>query len=48
MRTLTDPHSPAFWRVNGPMSNMNEFQQAFGCKDGDKMVNAPDKRAEIW
>jgi putative endopeptidase len=48
MRALTDPHSPAFWRVNGPMSNMKEFQKAFGCKDGDKMVNSADKRAEIW
>jgi predicted metalloendopeptidase len=30
------------------MSNMKEFQKAFGCKDGDKMVNSADKRAEIW
>jgi putative endopeptidase len=48
LRTLTDPHSPAFWRVNGPLSNMKEFHQAFGCKDGDAMVNPADKRAEIW
>jgi predicted metalloendopeptidase len=48
LRTLTDPHSPAFWRVNGPLSNMTEFRQAFGCKDGDAMVRAADKRAEIW
>ena len=48
LRTLTDPHSPAFWRVNGPLSSMKEFRAAFGCKDGDPMVRAEDKRAEIW
>ena len=48
LRTLTDPHSPAFWRVNGPLSSMKEFRAAFGCKDGDPMVRADDKRAEIW
>jgi len=47
-RTLTDTHSPAFWRVNGPLSNMKEFRQAFGCKEGESMVRAEEKRAEIW
>ena len=45
---LSDPHSPAQWRVNGAVSNMIEFQQAFGCKAGDGMVNAEDKRGAIW
>ena len=48
LRTLTDTHSPAFWRVNGPLSSMKEFRDAFGCKDGDTMVRAADQRAEIW
>jgi len=48
LRTLTDPHSPAFWRVNGPLSCMKEFRTAFGCKDGDPMVRPEDKRAQIW
>jgi len=43
---LTDPHSTAYWRVNGPLSNMQEFRQAWGCKDGDPMVRAD--RIEIW
>jgi putative endopeptidase len=47
-RTLIDPHSPARWRVNGPLSNFPEFKKAFGCKDGDGMVRADDVRAEIW
>jgi len=50
LRTLvqTNPHSPALWRVNGPLSNLPEFQQAFGCHDGDAMVRAADQRARIW
>ena len=45
---LTDPHSPSFWRVNGPLSNSLEFRKAFGCKDGDAMVRPEDKRTSIW
>jgi putative endopeptidase len=47
-RTLTDPHSPSEWRVNGPLSNLPEFKQAWGCKTGDDMVRGEDVRAEIW
>src|SRR6266702_441382 len=46
MRAMTDPHSPAQWRVNGPLSNMSEFAQAFQCKPGDAMVRA--ERCDIW
>ena len=48
MRALTDPHSSARWRVNGPLSNMPEFAKAFGCKAGDPMVRDDSVRAEIW
>ena len=50
MRTavLTDPHSSAQWRVNGPDSNMREFMQAFHCKAGDPMVRPDNVRAQIW
>ena len=50
LRTLvqTDPHSPAKWRINGPMSNLPEFKAAWGCKDGDPMVRPEDVRAKIW
>ena len=44
----TNPHSPAMWRVNGPLSNLSEFAKAFGCKAGDPMVRPDDKRARIW
>ncbi len=42
----TNPHSPPEWRVNGPLSNLASFQQAFGCKPGQPMVRTP--RCEIW
>jgi putative endopeptidase len=44
----TDPHSPAMWRVNGPLSNLDEFAKAFGCHDGDPMVRNAEQRARIW
>jgi putative endopeptidase len=44
----TDPHSPGRFRVNGPLSNMSEFAQAFGCKEGDPMVRPESQRARIW
>ncbi len=48
MQVLTNPHAPAHWRVDGPLSNLDEFAKAFGCKDGDAMVNRQDVRARIW
>lgn len=39
-------HSLPRWRVNGPLSNMPEFAEAFGCKQGQKMVR--QKFCEIW
>jgi putative endopeptidase len=45
---LTDPHSPGQYRTIGPLMNMPQFQQAFGCKDGDKMTRPASERAVIW
>ena len=47
-RALTDVHSPPFLRVNGPMSDIDEFYKAFGMKPGDKMYRAPEIRVHIW
>jgi len=44
----TNPHSPPHWRVNGPLSVLDEFAKTFGCKPGDPMVAAQEKRARIW
>ena len=44
----TDPHSPAMFRGNGPLTNLPEFYSAFGVKPGDKMYVAPGQRTTIW
>jgi endothelin-converting enzyme/putative endopeptidase len=46
--TKTDPHSFARYRVLGPLSNMPEFQQAFSCPAGAKMVRPAEKRCQVW
>jgi putative endopeptidase len=48
LRLTTDPHSPAQFRVNGPLSDLLEFQKAFGIPDGSPMVRPADKRVNIW
>jgi predicted metalloendopeptidase len=48
MRLTTDPHSPAQFRVNGPLSDLPEFQKAFNIPDGSPMVRSTDKRVNIW
>jgi putative endopeptidase len=45
---MTDPHSPSKFRVNGPLSNLPEFYDAFGVKKGDKLYRVPKDRAKIW
>ena len=42
----TNPHSPPEFRVNGVVSNMPEFQQAFGCKKGQAMVR--ENACRVW
>ena len=41
-------HSPAKWRVLGPLSNMPEFYATFGVKQGDAMWRADSLRVRIW
>jgi len=43
---LSDNHSPGKFRVNGPMSNTDGFQEAFSCPK-DSAMNRPDK-CRLW
>ena len=45
-QVMSNPHSLPRFRVNRPLSNMPEFQQAFGCKAGQPMVHYPSCR--VW
>jgi len=47
-RLLTDVHSPAKYRVNGPFVDVDDFYTAFNIKPGDKMYRADSLRARIW
>jgi predicted metalloendopeptidase len=47
-RLLTDPHSPGYYRANGPLTNNAAFYRAFGVKEGDKMYRPADQRVVIW
>jgi endothelin-converting enzyme/putative endopeptidase len=44
----TNPHSPPKYRVNGPLSNLPEFANAFQCKEGSPMATPASKRCEVW
>ncbi len=44
----TDPHALDEFRVNGVVRNVPEFDQAFGCKAGDKMYVAPGQGCRVW
>ncbi|MFQ5878001.1 MAG: M13 family metallopeptidase [Acidobacteriota bacterium] len=46
LRAQTDPHSLYRYRVNGVISNMPEFREAFGCEEGDPMVR--EAACRVW
>ncbi|NCG21445.1 MAG: M13 family peptidase [Rhodobacterales bacterium] len=46
MRVQMDPHSPAKFRVNGPLSNLPAFGDAFQCEEGSKM--RPADICGVW
>jgi putative endopeptidase len=47
-RVLSDPHSPARFRVNGVVRNVDAWYDAFGVKPGDALYLPPAERVHIW
>jgi putative endopeptidase len=47
-RLLTDVHSPAKYRVNGPFVDVDEFYTTFNIKPTDKMFRPDSLRVKIW
>ena len=48
VQLASDPHAPARFRTNGPLTQLPAFAQAFDCKPGQPMVRAADKQVVIW
>ena len=47
-KLLSDVHSPAKWRVNGPLSNMDAFYEAFDVQPGQPMWRARESHVQVW
>jgi putative endopeptidase len=45
---LSDPHSPAMFRVNGVVRNVDAWYKAFNIQPGDKLYLPPEQRVHIW
>jgi putative endopeptidase len=43
-----NPHSPAMWRVNGPLMNFAPFYKSFNVRLGDKNYKSEDERIKVW
>ena len=47
-RLMTDVHSPAKFRINGPLSNIPEFYKTFNIQEGSKMRLPENEKVVIW
>ena len=45
---LTNEHSPAKYRVNGVVRNVDAWYKAFDVKPGDKLYLPPEQRVHVW
>jgi putative endopeptidase len=47
-QVASDVHSPARFRVDGPMRNVDAWYDAWGVKSDDKLYLKPEDRVRIW
>jgi putative endopeptidase len=47
-RLIRGPHSPAMYRVNGVVRNIDAWYDAFDVQPGDALYVAPEDRVSIW
>jgi len=47
-QVVTGPHSPAMFRVIGPVRNVDAWYEAFDVQPGQRYYLAPDERVRIW
>jgi putative endopeptidase len=47
-QVVTDPHSPAQYRVNGVVRNIDAWYRAFDVKPGEALYLTPEARVRIW
>jgi len=47
-RLVTDPHSPAQYRVNGAVRNIDAWYEAFDVGPQAALYLPPEERVSIW
>ena len=44
----SDPHSPDEYRVNGVVTNVDDFYATYDVKEGDALYRPSEERVRIW
>jgi putative endopeptidase len=47
-QVITNEHSPAKYRVNGVVRNVDAWYKAFNVQPGDKLYLPPEQRVHLW
>lgn len=47
-RLVIDPHSPSYFRANGPVTNIDAFYAAFNVGENDRLYKPASERIRIW
>ncbi|MBV8405187.1 MAG: M13 family metallopeptidase [Gammaproteobacteria bacterium] len=47
-QVTSDPHSPANFRINGVVRNVDAWYRAFDVRPGEKLYLPPEERVHIW